>query len=45
MNQPTTDEILEMMLEYDEPYCECGAIHDEEEIASMKCSACGKIVD
>lgn len=27
------------------PYCMCGAIHDEEEEASGRCSACGKWVE
>lgn len=27
------------------PYCDCGAIHDEEEEASGRCSCCGKIVE
>lgn len=28
----------------DDPYCDCGVIHDEEEMGSGRCSCCGKLV-
>lgn len=28
-----------------ELFCECGAVHGEEELASDKCSACGCVID
>lgn len=45
----STDELLDLMLEYDDAYCDCGAIHDDEELADTgalgTCKSCGKIVD
>lgn len=27
------------------PWCECGAIHSADEIASNHCASCGKVID
>jgi hypothetical protein len=29
----------------DSPYCDCGVIHDEEELDSNRCKCCGKLVE
>jgi hypothetical protein len=44
MSELTTDELLELMIEQDEPYCHCGVIHDQDEIGDI-CKCCGKIAD
>lgn len=29
----------------DSPYCDCGAIPDEEELGSGRCKCCGRMVE
>jgi hypothetical protein len=40
-----TRELDDPMDDWRWPWCECNAEHDEEEIASNRCKACGKEID
>lgn len=42
--QMDEDEMLEHSL-LCSPYCDCGAIPDDEEIESGRCKCCGKLVE